>query len=59
MTYSEALVTSSQTAKCTGQAIYDQFVVHYGLPECIKSDQDQNFESGLISELYKSANVTY
>ena len=34
-----------------------QFVVHYGLPERIISDQGQNFESDLISELFKLAKI--
>ena len=44
MRHAQALLTSSQTAKCTAQAIWDQFVVHYGLPESKISDQGQNFE---------------
>ena len=39
MRYLQALVLSSQTAKCTAQALWDQSVVHYGLPESIISDQ--------------------
>ena len=31
--YAQALVTSSETAKCTAQALWDKFVVHCGLPE--------------------------
>ena len=57
MRYAQALVTSSQTAKCTAQALWDQFTVHYGLPESVISDQVLNFESDLISELCKSARV--
>ena len=30
--YAQALVPSSKTAKCTAQALWDQFVVHSGLP---------------------------
>ena len=47
--YSQALVTSLQTAKFTSQALCDQFVVQYGLPESIISDHGQNFKSDLIS----------
>ena len=50
MTYAQAIVTSSQTAKCTAQALWDWFVVHYGLPESIIYDQSQNF-GWPISEL--------
>ena len=46
-------MTSSQTVKCKAQALWDWSVVHYGLPESIISDQGQNFESDLISELCK------
>ena len=47
--YAQVLVPSSQTAKCVGQALWDQIIVHCGLPERIVSDQGQNFESDLIS----------
>ena len=40
----QALITSSQTAKCTAQALWDTFIVHFGLPESIVFDQDQNQE---------------
>ena len=33
-----ALVTSSQTVKCTAQGLWDQIIAHYGLPESIVSD---------------------
>ena len=42
--YAQALVTSSQTAKCTAQALSDWFLVHGGLPESIISDQGQNLK---------------
>ena len=29
--YAQAIVTSSQTAKCTVQNLWDKFIVHYGL----------------------------
>ena len=43
MWYVQALITSSQTVKCTAQTFWDTFIVHYGLPESIVSDQGQNF----------------
>ena len=43
--YVQAVVTSLLTAKCTAQALWDQFIVHYGLPESIVSDQCWNFKS--------------
>ena len=44
MWYMQTLDTSLQTAKCTSQALWDKFIVHYGLPENIVSDQGQNFK---------------
>ena len=33
--YAQAIVSSSQTAKCTAQNLWDTFIVHYGLPDKI------------------------
>ena len=41
LTYTQALVTSSHTARFTAQALWDWFVVCYGLPESIISDQGE------------------
>ena len=48
MQYVQAIVTTSQTAKCTAQNLWDKFIVHYGLPEKILADQGHNFESDLL-----------
>ena len=37
--YVQAIVMSSQTAKCTVQNFWDKFIIHYGLPEKILTDQ--------------------
>ena len=55
--YAQAIVTSSQTAKCTAQNLWDKFIVHYGLPEKILTDQGCNFESNLLNELCELAQV--
>ena len=55
--YGQAIVTSSQTAKCTAQSLWDQFIVHYGLPEKIPTNQGQNFESYLLKALCEIAQV--
>ena len=55
--YAQALVTLSQTAKCTAQALWDKFIVHCGLPKGIFSNQGQNFESDLIAKWCKMAKV--
>ena len=44
MCYTQAIVTSSQTAKCTAQNLWDKFIVHYGLPKKILTDRGHNFE---------------
>ena len=46
--YVQAIITSSQTAKCTAQNLWDKFIVHYGLPKKILTDQGHNFESDLL-----------
>ena len=43
--YTQAYVTQSQTAQATAKALWDKFIVHYGLPEKILSDQCRNFKS--------------
>ena len=55
--YLQAIITSSQTAKCTAQNLWDKFIVHYGLPEKILTDQGYNFESDLLKELCEIAQV--
>ena len=36
--YVQTPVTSSQTVKCTAQALWDRFIVYYCLPENIVSE---------------------
>ena len=50
-TYAVAIPTGNQTAKTTAEALFNSFIVHYGFPKRIHSDQGANFESGLIKEL--------
>ena len=49
--YAQAHITSSQKAPLVAKMFWDHFFIHYGFPEKILSDQGQNFESLLISEL--------
>ena len=49
--HAHAIVTSLQTAKCTAQNLWNKFIVHYGLPEKILTDQGHNFESDLLKAL--------
>ena len=55
--YAQAIATSLQTAKCTAQNLWDKFIVHYGLPEKILTDQGHNFESNLLKALCEIAQV--
>ena len=41
----------------TGWTFWDKLISYYGLPYCFISDQDNKFESDLITELCKTANV--
>lgn len=49
--YAVAIPTRNQTAKSTAEAFYNNFVLQYGLPKRLHSDQGANFESKLIKEL--------
>ena len=45
--YAQGIVTNLLTAKCTAQNLWDKFIVHYGFPRKILTDQGYNFESNL------------
>ena len=49
--YSLAYPTRNQSAKTTARILFDQFIVHYGVPAKLHSDQGRNFESKVIKEL--------
>ena len=55
--YAQAIPTRNQNAKTTARVLFDNFIVHYGFPARIHSDQGQNFESNLIKELCQIARV--
>ena len=55
MRYAQAIVTKSQTAKCTAQNLWYKFIIYYGLPEKILTDQWCNFESDLLKALCEIA----
>ena len=55
--YAQAFPTRNQLAKTTAKIIFENFVVHYGFPARIYSDQGRNFESSLIKELCSLACV--
>ena len=37
--YAQAYVTRTQTAQMTAKTLWDKFIVHYGLPKKILTDQ--------------------
>lgn len=49
--YAQAIPTKNMTAKTTADAIFNDFIIHYGMPKRIHSDQGANFEGKLIHEL--------
>ncbi|XP_053373989.1 uncharacterized protein LOC128546734 [Mercenaria mercenaria] len=49
--YALAIPTKNQTAKTTADAFYNHFIVNYGIPTKLHTDQGANFESDLIKEL--------
>ena len=55
--YVQAIVTSSQTAKYTVQNLWDKFILHYGLPGKILTDQGHNLESDLLKALCEIVQV--
>jgi hypothetical protein len=55
--FAMAIPTKNQTAKTTAEAFYNNFVVQYGIPTTLHSDQGANFESQIIKELCKLTNT--
>ena len=55
--YAQAFPPRNQLAKTTAKILLENFVVHYGFPARIHSDQGRNFESSLIKELCGLAGV--
>ena len=56
--YAQAIPTRNQTAKTTAKVLFEKFIVFYGFPSRIHSDQGRNFESTVIQELCKTANIS-
>ena len=55
--YAMAIPTWNQTAKTTAEAFYDNFIVNYGIPSRLHSDQGLNYESDIIKELCRLTNM--
>ena len=46
--YAQAYVTPQQTAVMVAKTLWETFLVHYGWPEKILTDQGKSFENNLI-----------
>ncbi|XP_043953102.1 uncharacterized protein LOC122820018 [Gambusia affinis] len=49
--YAVAVPTPNQRAKTVAKVLWENFLVHYGMPERLHSDQGTDFESHTIKEL--------
>lgn len=49
--YAVAVPTMDQKAKIVAKALWNNFFVHYGMPERLHSDQGRDFESTVIKDL--------
>ena len=57
MKYAQAFITPSQTAHVTAKISWKQYLVHYGSPTKIISDQGRLFESKVFKELCSIAKI--
>ena len=48
--YAQAILTKNQTAHTTAKALFEQFIMHYGFPASLHSDQGRSFESSVIKD---------
>lgn len=55
--YAVAIPTSNQKARTVAKCLWDHFIVHYGIPERLHSDQGRDFESRTIKELCELAGI--
>ena len=55
--YSQAFIMPKQTAPCVAKTLWENFLVHYGWPEKIITDQGKSFENQLVKELCDLAEV--
>ena len=55
--YAQAFPSKTQTALTTAKLLWNNFILHYGFPDKIISDQERNFESELIGHLCQLAGV--
>lgn len=49
--FAQAIPTKNETAKTTAKVLYENFIVRFGIPERLHSDNGRSFECKLIKEL--------
>lgn len=55
--FAVAIPTPNQKAKTVAKCLWENFIIYYGIPERIHTDQGQDFESKLIKELCEVAGI--
>lgn len=55
--FAVALPTPNQKAKTVARCLWENYIIYYGIPERIHTDQGQDFESKLIKELCDFAGI--
>lgn len=55
--YAVAIPTPNQKARTVAKCLWENFIVHYGIPEKLHSDQGADFESKTIKELCDLAGI--
>ena len=48
--YAQAISTRNEIAKTTTRVFFDHYIVHYGFPARIHSDEGANFESHVLTD---------
>lgn len=55
--FTVAIPTPNQKARTVAKCLWENFIVYYGIPERIHTDQGQDFESKLIKEFCEVAGI--
>ncbi|KAK7881930.1 hypothetical protein WMY93_028104 [Mugilogobius chulae] len=55
--YAVAIPTANQKARTVAKCLWENFIVHYGIPERLHTDQGPDFESKLIKELCQISGI--
>ncbi|KAJ8280758.1 hypothetical protein GJAV_G00058650 [Gymnothorax javanicus] len=55
--YAVAVPTPNQKARTVAKCLWQNFIIHYGIPERLHVDQGPDFESKTINELFEVAGI--